>query len=160
MIRPTKERENAHIQWVCRHRSLQLHSCPLHMKETGPATTHLLRLFLLYSYIQVSPNLSPAQCYSCLDQILGSCNPTWLHGFQTPLENLSASWKDFPLLLSCLPCKHTHNIHIHSKWNESKKFFSILVAFFLFFQTNLEGKLWKFSNANVPGARGLNVNNG
>lgn len=163
MIRPTKERENAHIRWICRHRSLQLHSCPSHMKEVGLATKHLFQFFLLYSYVQVSPNRSPARHYSCLGQVLGSCNPTWLPapGFQMPFPPTGESvYKLKGLPSPPFPTHptniHTH-IHIHGKWNESKKFFSTLVAFF--FLTNLERKLWTLSNASVPGARGLNVNN-
>lgn len=87
LIWPTKERETAHIQWIfrqSRHCSSQLHSCPSHMKGTGPATKRLFQLFRLYSSVQVSPNHSPAQHCSCLPQILSSCNPTCLHGFQMP----------------------------------------------------------------------------
>jgi len=152
MIQPQK-RENVHIRWVCKHHSLQLHSCPSHMKETGLATKSLFHLFCLYGHVQVSSNHSSAQHYSCLDQVLGSWNPTWLHGFQAPLPSTGecvSKLKGFPSPPFPTYHENTHTyIHIHDKWNESK----------LFFSAYLERKLWKFFNANVPEARQPAVNN-
>jgi len=86
-------------------------------------TKHLFQLFLLYSYIQVSPNCSSVQHYSCLGQIFSSCNPAWIHGFQTPFLPARESVCKLKVLL-CPPSPQTHIcIHIHGKWNKSKKFF-------------------------------------
>lgn len=126
-----------------RHCSSQLHSCPSHMKGTGPATKHLFQLFRLYSSVRVSPNHSPAQHCSCLPQILSSCNPTWLHGFQMlfpPTGKPIGKLKALPSPPSPPTTNIHRHIHIHGEWNESKTLFSTLVAFF-FFQTSLKGKL-------------------
>lgn len=132
MIQPTKEREKVHIRWVCQHHSLQLHSCPSHMKETGLATKYLFHLFRLYGHVQVSSNHSSAQHYSCLGQALGSCNPTWLHRFQTPLPSTGESVCKLKGLPSPpFPTYHENihtYIHVHGKWNESKKVFLSLLG--------------------------------
>lgn len=76
-----------------------------------------------------------------------------------PLENPSASWKYFPLLPPRLPHKHTQT-HPHTwgmEWVQNV--FLNSGSNFSFPQTSLEGKLWKLSKANVPGARGMSVKN-
>lgn len=153
MIQPTKERENVHIRWVCQHHSLQLHSCPSHMKETGLATKYLFHLFRLYVHVQVSSNHSSAQYYSCLSQVLGVVtqpgSTDFKHHFH-PQENLSASWKDCHLLPFPPTMKtYTHTSTYMVNGMNPKSFFSAY----------LERKFWKLFNANVPEARQPAVNN-
>ena len=123
-----KRERNSHIRWVCRHRSLQLHSCPSHMKETGlvpnisfsfsfcTATFRFLQTAVLYNITAAWARSSAAVTQP------GSMDFKRLFYL---LENLSASWKYFSVLL---PHKHTYASTYMANGTSPKSFFSTLVA--------------------------------
>lgn len=142
-----------------RHCCSQLHSCPSHMKETGPATKHLFQLFLLFRFLQTTALHSIAAACPRSSAAVTQPGSMDFKCLFHPLENPSASWKCFPLLPPRLPRKHTQT-HPHTWWMEwVQNVFLNSGSNIFFFQTSLEGKLWKLSKANVPGARGMSVKN-
>lgn len=165
LIWPTKERETAHIQWLCRHPGIASCSCTA-VLHTWKKRIQLPNISFsssfctaLFRFLQTTALHSIAAACPRSSAVVTQPGSMDFKCLFHPLENPSASWKYFPLLPPRLPHKHTQT-HPHTWWMEwVQKVFLNSGSDIFFSQTNLEGKLGKLSKANVAGARGMSAKN-